>query len=1223
MYQTYKSSFIPLVKPPMTYPISNAQPSNEEDDQYTVFCRALYNYEAQDASALSFKGGDIIEVLAQESSGWWDGLLGDRRGWFPYNYVKVISDEEAEQVFSSSESSDQDSSTLSQLSGTPPPGAFKTKSPRSSQNTDEKRLKNEASSSPKRNRKSTRADELAEISQSSDFWMPKVSPEGQIFYKNSQTGQRSPDMPRDVISVISNTDHAAVKSHLSSRSETNGAYAFVSDESMGAKGNAQKGVGSNDQRHTRNVEPKVKRPPSRLGKHRLSNKVDGGIEWSRPKSPVSFPPRPSPPSANRVLVGSSRDLPSSSPSLPTPRASDNRTPAVARSLSLLPRIVAVTKSSIRSVIDSIKEAGRFEGPIIKVVSGVQSLVYAFGVPVVRLPPSVVARRASIAPPPTRSSVHIAQRKVIASVSRLVFSVRSCRNNGYPRMAMTFEQIQADARELEHDLDIFVLEVSRIDDVAESLIRPPKAKPLRGVLSPMNLANGHVGSGAAGRWKGFGWVQLDNDNISSQRILGPSVMSELREYVNNLDVQFEYFSQELNIFDHTSVPKIRQCGQELLAQISSMLAFASDIHVARHVDVEDVQQGDRDSIGPYAQTVQAARRLVRTLEAVMQAMYDDTAILLLMLQSLRSISHRNDATSRLEAISRSLNSKTSVLLDSLIDLLSLGHEQARMASGDYYGTIEWRMSRSSASVYSNTSDDEDAPDFVNMEMAFMDGPERSPHILGALSSHSRAPSRDRTGPSTEQGPPNQEQDERDWEVIPGALESPMSDDTITPVPRQTGSQKLEQILGDDYARKVAADLKPWYLRPNHNAEDILIEPDNAVKGGTLPALVEHLTDHDYVDPTFNHAFLSTFKSFMKVEKLVDLLVTRFAIEPPPSLKPDELDLWKEQKKQVVQIRVINMFITILKDNEILDREDSHLLERIRSFASSGEASRFNIAKQVLICIDRVLRNGTTLRTMPQGTPPLPIFPKTNVNLKLGDIDPLELARQLTIVEGNLYQKIKPTEALQRAREQRTESLDNITSVIQMSNRMADWVAELVLNNEDSRKRVTTLKHLIIVADRCRLNRPPISRLKRTWEQVNNRIMLQFSACEEVVDRNKTFTKYRQFMSSVTPPCVPFFGVFISTLQFIHDGNPDFLPGGLVNFRKHQMASEVITDIKHWQSQSFNFQAIPSVQSYIEDSLDRYSDTKALAERFWALSLEREPRERDDEKMARLLQETGFL
>jgi son of sevenless len=68
----------------------------------------------------------------------------------------------------------------------------------------------------------------------------------------------------------------------------------------------------------------------------------------------------------------------------------------------------------------------------------------------------------------------------------------------------------------------------------------------------------------------------------------------------------------------------------------------------------------------------------------------------------------------------------------------------------------------------------------------------------------------------------------------------------------------------------------------------------------------------------------------------------------------------------------------------------------------------------------------------------------------------------------------------------------------------------------------------------------------------------------------------------------------------------------------MASKVIVDIKRWQAQSFNLQPIPAIQTWIEESLNQ-----ASSEHLWALSLEREPREREDEKMARLLQESGFL
>lgn len=44
--------------------------------------------------------------------------------------------------------------------------------------------------------------------------------------------------------------------------------------------------------------------------------------------------------------------------------------------------------------------------------------------------------------------------------------------------------------------------------------------------------------------------------------------------------------------------------------------------------------------------------------------------------------------------------------------------------------------------------------------------------------------------------------------------------------------------------LTADTKPWYLRPNYDSADVLIDPDGTVRGGTVPALVERLTAHEY-------------------------------------------------------------------------------------------------------------------------------------------------------------------------------------------------------------------------------------------------------------------------------------------------------------------------------------------------------------------------------------------
>ena len=55
-----------------------------------LYVRALYDYETDDHTSLSFRQGDVIQVITQLESGWWDGVINGIRGWFPSNYCTVV-----------------------------------------------------------------------------------------------------------------------------------------------------------------------------------------------------------------------------------------------------------------------------------------------------------------------------------------------------------------------------------------------------------------------------------------------------------------------------------------------------------------------------------------------------------------------------------------------------------------------------------------------------------------------------------------------------------------------------------------------------------------------------------------------------------------------------------------------------------------------------------------------------------------------------------------------------------------------------------------------------------------------------------------------------------------------------------------------------------------------------------------------------------------------------
>ena len=64
--------------------------TSAERDRSRMFVRALYEYSTDDSTSLSFRAGDVIQVLKQLDSGWWDGIVNGQRGWFPSNYCVLV-----------------------------------------------------------------------------------------------------------------------------------------------------------------------------------------------------------------------------------------------------------------------------------------------------------------------------------------------------------------------------------------------------------------------------------------------------------------------------------------------------------------------------------------------------------------------------------------------------------------------------------------------------------------------------------------------------------------------------------------------------------------------------------------------------------------------------------------------------------------------------------------------------------------------------------------------------------------------------------------------------------------------------------------------------------------------------------------------------------------------------------------------------------------------------
>jgi hypothetical protein len=108
-------------------------------------------------------------------------------------------------------------------------------------------------------------------------------------------------------------------------------------------------------------------------------------------------------------------------------------------------------------------------------------------------------------------------------------------------------------------------------------------------------------------------------------------------------------------------------------------------------------------------------------------------------------------------------------------------------------------------------------------------------------------------------------------------------------------------------------------------------------------------------------------------------------------------------------------------------------------------------------------------------PQSILPRNPKKFKLLDIEPIELARQLTIMDFKMYSSIRPIECLDKSWSRETPPSDgaddaavvptavNIRASIEYCNQITSWVSDAILSQNDIKKRSNLIKFWVQVAE----------------------------------------------------------------------------------------------------------------------------------------------------------------
>lgn len=219
--------------------------------------------------------------------------------------------------------------------------------------------------------------------------------------------------------------------------------------------------------------------------------------------------------------------------------------------------------------------------------------------------------------------------------------------------------------------------------------------------------------------------------------------------------------------------------------------------------------------------------------------------------------------------------------------------------------------------------------------------------------------------------------------------------------------------------------------------------------------------------------------------------------------------------------------------------------------------------------------------------------SNYRPNLLDFNGLELARQLTLIESEIFCAIKPEELLNgnfTSKKAHLKLAPNVRLSLLFTNCLSDYVLESVLQPGITQKlRVNTVKTWLKVAISClylrnfnslaaiitSLQSHLITRLTKVWTDLSEKYTELYEYLSSIVHPEKNYSVYRAKLKSFllsndyNIPVVPYFSLFLQDLTFVTEGNPNFrkantfLNQKLINIDKYLKITRIIADIESLQ------------------------------------------------------------
>ncbi|XP_033923438.1 rap guanine nucleotide exchange factor 1 isoform X1 [Melopsittacus undulatus] len=373
----------------------------------------------------------------------------------------------------------------------------------------------------------------------------------------------------------------------------------------------------------------------------------------------------------------------------------------------------------------------------------------------------------------------------------------------------------------------------------------------------------------------------------------------------------------------------------------------------------------------------------------------------------------------------------------------------------------------------------------------------------------------------------------------------------------------------------------------------------VRGGSGDILLVHATETDRKDLVlYCEAFLTTYRTFITPEELIKKLQYRYE---KFCHFPDTFKKRVSKNTFFVLVRVVDELCLVELTEEILKL----LMDLVFRLVCNGELSLARVLrKNILDKVDQKKMLSYTNSIKPLAARGVAARPGT-----LHDFHSHEIAEQLTLLDAELFYKIEIPEVLLWAKEQNEEKSPNLTQFTEHFNNMSYWVRSIIMLQEKAQDRerlllkfIKIMKHLrklnnfnSYLAILSALDSAPIRRLE--WQKQTSEGLAEYCT---LIDSSSSFRAYRAALADVEPPCIPYLGLILQDLTFVHLGNPDYIDSK-VNFSKRWQQFNILDSMRCFQQVHYDIKRNDDIVSFFNDFSDHLAE-----EALWELSLKIKPR-----------------